>query len=73
VATEIADRLGVEVEWETPDWDLIVAGSWQDRWDLSVGSMTVTPERDEVLAFSTPYYFTAASAAVLLREPGETG
>ena len=40
VATEIAKRLGVEVAWEAPSWDVITAGSWNGRWDMSVGSMT---------------------------------
>jgi len=64
VATEIAERIGVEVAWEAPAWETITAGSWNGRWDLSVGSMTVTPERSEVLNFSTPYYFTPAVIAV---------
>ena len=64
VATEIANRLGVEVEWKTPSWNAITSGGWSDRWDMSVGSMTVTEERAEVLHFSPAYYFTPASAAV---------
>jgi polar amino acid transport system substrate-binding protein len=64
VAEEIARRLGVEVEWITPNWGQIIAGSWQDRWDVSVGSMTPTPEREEVLHFMTPYYYTPAAVAV---------
>jgi len=64
VATEIAARLGVEIEWETPNWDTITAGNWSGRWDVSVGSMTVTPERAEVLHFTPAYYYTPASVAV---------
>jgi polar amino acid transport system substrate-binding protein len=64
VATEIANRLGVEVQWETPAWELITAGGWNDRWDMSVGSMTVTPDRAEVLYFTPAYYYTPASVAV---------
>lgn len=64
VATEIADRLGVSIEWETPKWEAITAGNWQGRWDMSVGSMTVTAERAEVLDFTPAYYFTPASIAV---------
>ncbi|HEY6567019.1 MAG TPA: transporter substrate-binding domain-containing protein [Actinomycetota bacterium] len=64
VATAIADQLGVEIEWETPKWEAITAGNWQSRWDMSVGSMTVTEERTEVLDFSPAYYFTPASIAV---------
>jgi polar amino acid transport system substrate-binding protein len=64
VTEEIAKRMGVEVEWVTPSWDVLTAGSWNGRWDLSVGSMTVTPERAEVLYFTPAYYYTPAAAAV---------
>ena len=64
VATEIAERLGVEVEFVTPDWDVITAGNWGGQWDMSVGSMTVTRDRQEVLDFADPaYYFTPAQFA----------
>ncbi|MBK8430919.1 MAG: transporter substrate-binding domain-containing protein [Chloroflexi bacterium] len=64
VATEIAKRLGVEVEFITPDWDLITAGNWGGQWDMSVGSMTVTTGRQEVLDFANPpYYYTPAQFA----------
>jgi len=64
VATEIAKRLGVDIAWEAPAWDTIISGNWNGRWDISVGSMTITPERAEVLNFSPPYYYTPASFAV---------
>lgn len=63
VATEIAKRMGLKVKFETPSWDTITAGSWGGRWDLSVGSMTITSAREAVVAFSTPYYYTPAQMA----------
>ena len=63
VGTEIAKRLGVEIGFETPDWNLLTAGSWGGRWDFSVGSMTITTPREQVLAFSKPYYYTPAQMA----------
>ena len=64
VANEIASRLGVEAEFVTPDWDLITAGNWGDQWDMSVGSMTVTTARQQVLDFASPaYYYTPAQFA----------
>lgn len=60
VATEIGKRLGVTVEFVTPGWDVITAGSWAGRWDISVGSMTITTARQEILSFSTAYYYTPA-------------
>jgi polar amino acid transport system substrate-binding protein len=65
VAIEIGKRLGVETCFATPNWDLITAGSWADKWDISVGSMTIKPARQEVLYFTTPYYYTPAVVAVL--------
>lgn len=64
VAREVARRLGVELEFVTPDWDLITAGRWADRWDLSIGSMTITPERAQALHFTQPYYTTPAQVFV---------
>src|SRR5258706_9559070 len=60
VANEVGRRLGVTVEYATPDWTAITAGGWGGRWDMSVGSMTITPDRAKVLDFSPPYYFTPA-------------
>jgi len=62
-AKAVADGLGVEVCFATPDWDLVTAGSWGDRWDISIGSMTNTITRGEVLVFAHPYYYTPAQFA----------
>lgn len=64
VAAAIAKSLGVEVCFTTPDWGLIVAGNWAGRWDISIGSVTITPERAEVLYFAQPYYTTPAALFV---------
>jgi polar amino acid transport system substrate-binding protein len=63
-AAAIAKALGVEVCFVTPAWDLIVAGNWSGRWDISVGSITITPERAKVLYFPQPYYTTPAALFV---------
>jgi polar amino acid transport system substrate-binding protein len=65
VATEIAKRLGVDVGWEAPSWDVITAGSWNGRWDTTVGSMTPTNDRQKVLYFTQPYNYTPAVVVVL--------
>jgi len=64
VATEIATRLGVDVAWEAPSWDVITAGSWNGRWDTTVGSMTPTNDRQQVLWFTEPYNYTPAVVVV---------
>lgn len=64
VAKALGDGLGVETCFATPDWDTITAGNWANKWDVSVGSMTVTTARQKVLDFSVPYYYTPAVIAV---------
>jgi polar amino acid transport system substrate-binding protein len=64
VAIAIGDGLGVETCFATPSWDTITAGSWADKWDISVGSMTITTARQEALDFSVPYYYTPAVVAI---------
>jgi len=63
VGSEIAKRLGVKITFQTPDWNIITAGSWAGRWDFSVGSMTIETPRERVLAFTKPYYYTPAQMA----------
>ena len=72
VATEIAERLGVDVAWEAPSWDVITAGSWNGRWDTTVGSMTPTNDRQEVLHFTEPYNYTPAVVVVLADDSSVT-
>src|SRR5262245_57231899 len=64
VGREIARRLGVGLKFVTPGWDVITAGNWQDRWDISVGSMSPTRQRSKHLDFPAVYYYTPASLVV---------
>src|SRR5436305_3681768 len=54
----------IAVEWTTPTWDAITAGSWGGRWDISIGSMSVTNTRAKVVDFVDPYYYDAGAVAV---------
>lgn len=56
VGTEIAKRMGLEVEIVTTAWDGIIGGLLANKFDAIVGSMTITAERDEVVDFVGPYY-----------------
>lgn len=64
VAKEVAKRLGVTARFITPTWDVITAGNWHGRWDISVGSMTPTSQRRRVLDFPAIYYYAPAALAV---------
>jgi len=72
VGREIAKRMGVEARFITPAWDIITSGNWNMRWDVSVGSMTPTASRSEVLNFPAVYYYTPASFAVHTDSPVTT-
>lgn len=61
VSIAVAKALGVEPCFFTPDWTLITGGNWSGRWDISIGSMTITPERMQKLYFTQPYYTTPAA------------
>jgi len=63
-AVAIARHLGVEPCFVTPPWTQLTAGNWDGRWDLSVGSMAITPDRMEALYFTQPYYATPAALFV---------
>jgi polar amino acid transport system substrate-binding protein len=65
VGEEIGRRLGVRVEWSAQIWDTVIAGSWSGRWDMSVGSITVCCDRDQLFDFTQPYYYTPAQVAAL--------
>ena len=58
VSREIAKRLGVEVSFETPDWQTLTGGRWQGRYDLGVGSVTPTKARAQVIDFVGIYYYS---------------
>ncbi len=64
VAQAIGKRLGVGLRFVTPDWSVILEGNWRGRWDVSVGSVTPTPERAKLLDFPAVYYYTPAAFAV---------
>ncbi len=64
VAKELSQRMGVALEYATPTWEETTSGHWNGRWDISVGSMTPTAKRAEVLNFPACYYFGMEALAV---------
>ena len=65
-ANEVAKRLGVTTDFQpTTNFDLVVAGGWAGRWDMSAGSVTITEERKGKLDFTPPYYYTPAQMGVV--------
>lgn len=53
---EIASRLGLSVEWVDTAFDTIFTQLAGGRFDMVASATTITPEREEQVNFSVPYY-----------------
>ena len=73
VAKKMAEILGLEVKFENPAWETIPAGLNQGKYDVSIGSMTITPQREKALDFTEPYYYTSGQVFVKEGGPQITG
>jgi polar amino acid transport system substrate-binding protein len=73
VANKMGQLLGLTVDFKNPAWETIPAGLQQGKYDVSIGSMTITPERQKVLAFTDPYYYTSGQIFVKKGGPQITG
>ncbi len=54
MAKAIADKLGLELNYINTAWDVIFAGIGMN-YDVVISGVTITEERKEEMAFSTPY------------------
>jgi polar amino acid transport system substrate-binding protein len=70
VAKKVASLLGLQVKFVNPAWDSIPTGLQVGRFDVSIGSMSPTPERRKSVDFADPY---ALSAAVIMTKAGTPG
>lgn len=64
IAAEIADRMGKELDYKTTAWDGIIEGLRAKRYDGILGSMGINPEREKIVDFSTPYYYSGPQLIV---------
>jgi polar amino acid transport system substrate-binding protein len=53
---EIANRLGVKLEWVDMPFDSLVAGVQQGKIDASIAAFNYSEERDQVVDFTDAYY-----------------
>jgi polar amino acid transport system substrate-binding protein len=63
-AEAIGKQMGLAVVFVSTDWNSVLAGNWQGRFDYSLSSITPTPEREARLDFPAVYRFDAAQLAV---------
>ena len=61
---EIARRLALNLVFVNTHWETILKEMQDGRYDCIVGAITITPERERVLAWSVPYVTTTLSLVV---------
>jgi polar amino acid transport system substrate-binding protein len=54
--TEIADRLGVRLEWVDMPFDSLIAAVQEGKIDASISAFNYSEERDQTIDFSDAYY-----------------
>lgn len=60
----ICEQIGVKPEFIDVPFDGIIPGLNDEKYDLIISSMTITPERQKVIDFSEPYYQAGQAIAV---------
>lgn len=56
ISRALCERMNVSCEIIQNDWDLLIGGLNDGSYDAIVASMSITPEREELVSFSLPYY-----------------
>lgn len=69
IAALIAEKLGMELEIADVDFDSIIPGVQEGKYDMGMAGMTVTDERLEKVAFSDSY--AKGVQVVIVKEDGD--
>ncbi|WP_127792302.1 amino acid ABC transporter substrate-binding protein [Agromyces sp. LHK192] len=69
IAEAVAEKLGLEIEFQETQWDAIFAGLEAGRFDAIANQVSINPEREEQYLFSSPY--TVSPSVVVVNE-GDT-
>jgi ABC-type amino acid transport substrate-binding protein len=61
---EIADRMGVELEWQDIAFDGLIGSLQNDKIDAIIAAMSATEEREEQVDFTDPYFISGDAVLV---------
>jgi ABC-type amino acid transport substrate-binding protein len=56
LVNEVGDRLGLEVEIQDTPFDTIIQDLQGGKFDIVASALSITPEREQEVAFSDPYF-----------------
>lgn len=65
IAKALADYLGMELVIQNMDFDAVCLSVGQQKCDIAMAGLTVKPEREEYVTFSTSYYSASQKIIVL--------
>lgn len=66
LANAVAEKLGLETKWIDTSFDTIFTDVGNGKFDMVASASTITPERQQTVAFSDPYY--SAQQALVVPE-----
>jgi polar amino acid transport system substrate-binding protein len=61
---EIGERLGMEIEWQDIAFDGLIGSLQSDKIDAIIAAMSATPDREEQVDFTDPYFIGADAIIV---------
>jgi polar amino acid transport system substrate-binding protein len=64
VVNAVAENLGLTVTYQDTSFDTIFRDTAQGKFDMAVAASTITPEREQTVDFSDPYYQANQSLVV---------
>ncbi len=62
--SSICDEIGVKPKFIVTPFDGIIPGLLEHKYEVIISAMTITGEREKVVAFSDPYYYASQVIAV---------
>lgn len=68
---EVAQRLGVDYEYRVVELDELLEGMYAQDYDVGIGPLTVTAERERMLDFTQPFH--SAGLGIAVRQEDRAG